>query len=368
MGGAQHVVHELVKNIDYTKYTVTIICTDYKTNSLLEQAMLRETSKERNSIIFINNQTFTGIKTRFKILNKIINRIRKYIDFVFNFVRLYKLLTKLNPDIIHAHQHGIWAGFWAISHGVPLVTTIHTNPEASFNRVSEKIIFYISFLLKKNTLVGISRYNSDLIKNYWKYNKVCFINNGIEIQDFYKKPHESFAFINVSRQDRNKNQILIINAFFRLYSEDKNIPMILYLIGDGDCHNALVQKTKEYKLENRIIFTGYIDSAKDYYAVSDVYISSAFREGLSLSALEAMAAGLPVIATDAGGVKELAQENGILINSNDEQGLCAAMKELRDNSELRLLKGQKSLEMVKDFSSAEMAKQYGELFEECIQR
>jgi glycosyltransferase involved in cell wall biosynthesis len=368
MGGAQHLIYELVKNIDYSKYAVTIICTDNKTNSLLEKTMLNEALNGRYTIIFLKERPYTRIKTRFTILNKIIYYIKTDILYISNIIIYLKLLNKIKPDIIHAHGHGIWAGFWTIPHGVPFIATVHTNPKASFHRISEKIILYISLFLKKIILVAISQYNCDLIKYHWKYKKVRCINNGIEIKDYYNKPHDKFAFINVSRQDKNKNQIIILNAFLRLYNENKNLPMLLYLIGDGDCHNLLVQKTKEYKLEDRIIFTGYIDSAKDYYAVSDVYISSSFREGLPLSVLEAMAAGLPVIATNVGGLKELVHENGILINNNDENELYLAMKKLRDNSNLRMLQGKKSLEMVKDYSAAEMTKQYCELFEECVKK
>jgi len=367
MGGAQHLVYELIKNIDFSAFSVTIICTDGTIDSLLETSMMQE-SNDYYSIIFLKNRYFIKIDTTIKLINKIFIKILKEISSIFIIFELYGILKKIKPDVIHAHQHGIWAAFWAIPHNVPIITTIHTNPKATFCYLTEKFFFYTTLLLKKNILVAISQYNYDLVKKHWKYSIIRWINNGIDINIFYSKQHDQFSFINVSRQDKNKNQLLIVNAFFRLFNENKKHQMLLYLIGDGDYHNLLVQKVKEYNLEEKVIFTGYIDSAKDYIAISDVYISSSHREGLPLSVLEAMAAGLPVIATDVGGVRELAQENGILIEDNDEDGLYTAMKELRDNKDIRLSKGKKSLEMVKDFSADEMTRQYSALYRECATR
>ena len=369
MGGAQHVVYELVKHIDCLKYNVTIICTDGNIGSLLETKMLKE-SHGGYSILFLKNRNTILVNTGITIVDKIINKIKRAIMDIGIIIELYDTLKKITPDIIHAHQHGIWAAFWAIPHRIPLVTTIHTNPEATFPRETERFIFYVTLLLRYNILVGISQYNSERIKTYWNLSDtyVRYINNGIEIHTFYTKPHETFAFINVSRQDENKNQSLILRAFARLCRENPKFPMKLYLIGDGVCHTFLKQEAQALEIQNWVEFTGYIPSARDYLSVSDVYISAAHREGLSLSVLEAMAVGLPIIATDVGGVRDLAQENGILIEDDDENSLYAAMRKMRDNRELREVKSRKSLEMVQAYSASEMARQYSMLYDVLVKR
>jgi glycosyltransferase involved in cell wall biosynthesis len=214
-------------------------------------------------------------------------------------------------------------------------------------------------------VVAISKYNHDRIKSYWHLNDSisCYINNGIEIDCFYTKQHEIFSYINTSRHDENKNQALIIRAFARLYFENTAIPMKLYLIGDGDIHERLKRLSVDLKIMNHVEFTGYIVSPKDYLAISDVYISSSHREGLSLSALEAMASRLPIIATDVGGVRDLAQDNGILIADNDEEGLYSAMKKLRDDAELRQGKAENSYKMVQAFSAKKMTEEYSALYD-----
>jgi glycosyltransferase involved in cell wall biosynthesis len=368
MGGAQHVVYGLIKNIDTKKYTITIICTDGQVHSLLENEILKEAVKRNFFVVFLKDHFIKKINTPFIILNKIINRIRQIVVDLSIIPELSKKLDDINPDLIHAHQHGMLAAYWAIARHIPLVTTIHTNPNAAFFREIERCIFRLAVFLKQITVIAISKYNHDRIKSYWHLDDSTarYINNGIEIDDFYTKPHDIFSFINTSRHDENKNQALIIRTFARLYFENTAMPMKLYLIGDGDTHQSLRHLASDLEIEDCIEFTGYISSPGEYLALSDVYISSSHREGLSLSVLEAMASRLPIIATDVGGVRDLAQENGILIADNDEEGLYAAMKKLRDNVELRQKKAEKSYEMVQAFSAKQMAEEYSALYDEIL--
>jgi glycosyltransferase involved in cell wall biosynthesis len=365
MGGAQHVVYELLKHIDTVKYNITVICTDGRVDSLLEKAMIGLAEERLFSIVFLKNHKFIGIQTRFIIFNKIYNKLRRIFIDLCIILDLTKELRKSNPDIVHAHPHGIWAFYWTVFHNVPMVTTIHTNPQATFPRETEKFGLKMSIFFHKNILIGISAYNMKLIKNYWRLadTDVGYVNNGIDLDNFYTKPHELFTFINVSRQDENKNQSLILKAFARLYWENPQFSMRLFLVGYGVTHFILKNLSKELKIDDMVIFTGYVSSSAEYLAISDVYISSAHREGLSLSVLEAMASNLPVIATDTGGVRDLAQENGILILDDDEEGLYHAMKSLRDNDELRIFKAGKSREIVRAFSAETMAKEYSLIYD-----
>jgi glycosyltransferase involved in cell wall biosynthesis len=365
MGGAQHVIYELLKHIDTAKYNITIICTDGRVNSFLEKAIISLSAERHFSIVFLKNRKFNMIKTKFIIFNKIYNKIKRiFLDYCI-ILDFTKKLQKLKPDIVHAHQHGIWAAYWTLFHNVPIITTIHTNPQATFPRETEKLILKLSLNLHRNILIGISAYNMRLIKNYWHLadTDVGYVNNGIDVDNYCTKPHELFTFINVSRQDENKNQSLILRAFARLYWENTQFSMRLFLVGDGVTHLILHNLSKELKIDTMIIFTGYVSSPAEYLAMSDVYVSSAHREGLSLSVLEAMASNLPIIATDVGGVRDLAQENGILIMDDDEEGLYLAMKTLRSDDELRIFKGNKSREIVQAFSSKSMAKEYSLIYD-----
>jgi len=366
MGGAQHVVYELARHLDKSKFKITIICIDGKVNSLLEKQMLEEQNNGSYSIVFLKKPLFLYINTPSKNINRILRRLFRIPSDLLLIPSLGRALKKTKPDIVHAHQHGIMAGYWTLFHGVPMLATVHTSPAVTFYREFEKIIFKLLVFYKRIIVVGISKFNSEIIKKYWRLNDgyVRFINDGVNIEDFYQKQHEIFTFINVSRQDKNKNQSLILRSFARLLRENPARPLKLILVGGGEAHEQLKEDTLKLRINEFVEFTGYVKNAKDYLAVSDVYVSSSHREGLSLSVLEGMASGLPVIATDAGGVRDLAQDNGILVADDDEDGMLAAMKKLLSDDELRLLMGKKSLEMVQSYSASVMAAKYAALYQE----
>jgi glycosyltransferase involved in cell wall biosynthesis len=365
LGGAQHVVHELARNLDKSKYRITIILLEGKVNSFLERQMTEEQNNGDYSLVFMKKPIFSYIKSS-NIFHRIVKRLLRFLSDLLIIPYLGREIKKTKPDIVHVHQRGILAGYWTLFHGVPLIATVHTSPEATFHRECEKLIFKTLVFFKRIAVAGISKFNSELIKKVWHLNDHCvrYVNNGINIADFYQKPHETFTFINASRQDKNKNLSLILRSFARLRHENPACPFKLILAGAGRTHEKLKEEAEKLGINELVEFTGYVKTAKDYLALSDVYVSSSHREGLPLSVLEAMASGLPVIATDVGGLKELVQSNGILVADDDEDGLFAAMKKLMTNDELCRLMGKKSLEMVKAYSASEMAAKYAELYEE----
>ena len=195
--------------------------------------------------------------------------------------------------------------------------------------------------------------------------KYAYVNNGIDLNRFYRKQHEDFTFINVARQDENKNQIAILKAFTELYEENKQIK--LYLVGGGPCHNMLQQEISKLGLDKVVTMPGNVSNVEGYYALADVYVQASHREALPLTTLEAMAAGLPIISTDVGGMKDIVKDNGILIPDNDDNALLCAMKKLLEceDSEVELLE-KSSRKIVQDYSSNEMAKKYGEIYSELL--
>jgi glycosyltransferase involved in cell wall biosynthesis len=366
IGGAQNVVYALVRHIDTEKYNITIICTDGRVDSLLEQKMLYESKIKNYSIIFLQKCSLHKTKTSVALFNKILNHLKQIFIDLKIIPELNRALDAIKPDLIHAHQHGMLAAYWAILHKVPVITTIHTNPNAAFHREIERAAFKLTLFRKCIKVIAISKYNHERIKSYWHLDDTnsLSINNGIDIDNYYHTPHEVFTFINSSRQDENKNQALILYAFVRLCTENRDRPLKLFLVGDGETHEALVSLAGNLGIADRVMFTGFVASPAEYLALSDVYVSSAHREGLSLSALEAMAARLPVIATDVGGVRDLAQENGFLIQDNDIDELCEAMKALMDNPDMCRIKGDISRSMVNEYSAWNMVKGYSAVYDE----
>ena len=249
-------------------------------------------------------------------------------------IKVLTHISKTKPDIIHAHLGGItFALPWAIIHRKPLIVTLHTTAEKAFSIKNEKMIR--RYIDKTNIkLVAVSKENQLAIQKYFRVDKskcLC-VNNGIDIERFYHNKTKKFTFLNVGRQDDNKNQQVIIKCFANLVKMNYDIQLIL--VGDGPNHENLRNQVINLGLEKEILFTGMVEDPFDYYINANCYIQSSHREAMPLSVLEAMASSLPIISTNVGGLKDVVDNsNGFLIDDNNEDVLFASMKKMLEMDE-----------------------------------
>ncbi len=333
VGGAQRVVSELVKNLDKTQIDLRVICCEER----VDTAMAREIEKVAQ-VVYLNTNGQNILK-RFKIV--------------------FKYLKEFRPDVVNTHlTPQLYAVPWGILHKKPIIITAHTKPEKAFVK---KIEFLIRWALRHSKLyiVAVSQENLRLIKNYFGVDesRCCYINNGIDIDAFYREEHENFTFINVARQDENKNQAAIIRCFAQLHKGHPDTRLIL--LGDGPCHDKLCGLRDELGLKNVIELPGSKSNVADYYARADVYVQASHREAMPMSVLEAMAAGLPIISTDVGGMRDVVQNNGYLYEDNDDDSLYDYMKNVLlmpriERESLSLASKKKS----EQYSSKSMAELY----------
>ena len=101
---------------------------------------------------------------------------------------------------------------------------------------------------------------------------------------------------------------------------------------------------------------------ENYLCNADIFVMSSLYEGVPLSILEAMAAGLPVVSTDVGGIKDIVTDNGILVPSEDSLAMEEAILKLINNPSLREEKGKKSLLNVQKYDVKNIAEQYTKLY------
>ena len=137
----------------------------------------------------------------------------------------------------------------------------------------------------------------------------------------------------------------------------------LTIVGDGPEKTELRKTTEKYNMESYVIFTGDVEDVEKYLSESDIFILPSIYEGLPLSILEAMASGLPVIASNVGGIPDIVKENGILVSVNDVNGLIKAAQKLIDSPILRQEMSSCSLALVKQFDISIIAEQYSKLYE-----
>lgn len=338
IGGAENMICELVHNLDKNKFDLRLYCLGLPCHTFLEK-------KVRKSGVKI---VFCGISGRVTVKK------------LYHFTRQ---ISEFKPDVIHTHISGtIYSLPYILTHPVRHIHTLHTAPELEFSKIIRKILAH-RYKSGKSILVTVSKENQELAQRAYGLSdkEVKYINNGVEVNKYYRKKHNNFTYINVGRQDVNKNQKIIIDAFYKLFKQYPDIRLIL--VGDGNQHDNLVERTKTYNLQNYVSFPGLVNNVEDYLAVADVYIQSSHTEGLPLSVIEAMAASLPIISTDVGGMPDIIRDNGILIGDNSIDELQIAMKKILCESVTRKSMEQKSKELAETYSSNSMANLYGCLYD-----
>jgi glycosyltransferase involved in cell wall biosynthesis len=176
---------------------------------------------------------------------------------------------------------------------------------------------------------------SDYDKNLALTEKICdearitTIHNGMPDIDQALLAHpakEPPQIIMTARFEIQKDHRTLFNALRQL----KDYPWKLKLIGDGPLMDKSKKAAVESGLEERIVFLGSRSDVAEQLAESQIFVLSSHWEGLPRSIIEAMRAGLPIVATDVGGCKELVApgENGFLFPKNDEGALLKVLKEL----------------------------------------
>ena len=331
-GGAQRVVSELIKNLDQKEINLRVICFGCRADT----AMAKEVEK-------IAKVEYLNISGRTAL----------------HFPKVFKSLNAFQPDVVHVHLSSqVFAIPWGFINRKPVIITAHAKPEKAFIKKVQPLIRW--GLNRGNVfIVAVSQKNLEVVKNYFETDErnCCCINNGIDINSFYRAKHDHFTFINVSRQDENKNQAAILRCFAKLHVENPDVRLLL--LGDGPCHEKLRELAKELGIEEAVFLPGAKDNVAEFLAVSDVYVQFSHREAMPMAVLEAMAAGLPVISSDVGGMRDIVHGNGYLIPDCEETVLFEYMKKLCLLPIEKMNKmGHISREIVQLYSADEMARKY----------
>lgn len=280
-------------------------------------------------------------------------------------------------DIIHCHSSkaGVAGRIASILNGVSQKSlyTPHGLATLSTEAVGYKalLIWLAEFLLGHLACQKVIAVSHDeqayMLKTFkFSHNKVKVIANGISLPNPSRSrqairqelgiPDDALVFGFTGRLTYQKNPELLLKAFHHL-----NHPQsYLLIVGTGELLDSLKQTTHP-----RVIFTGERTDVPDLLRVFDIFVLPSRYEGLSLAAMEAMAAALPIICTRTFGASELVEEgvNGLIVESENLQALTEAMRKLADSSDLRHSMSQAAkLRFEEKFSADRMMKSLRELY------
>jgi len=204
-----------------------------------------------------------------------------------------------------------------------------------------------------------------------KRNKIVIINNSINVQSVErfsmgsvnkKDSPDHFVISTAGRVAAEKNMAVLIKAFAMLR---KDLKAKLWIIGDGPERPHLESLAATLNVVNDVDFVGFQNNLYKFIKRSDVFVHTSLFEGFGNIILEAMACGVPVIATDCPfGPREIISNmnNGILVPVSDEVALMEAFKKVIEDHDLRTKLIDGARKCLIDFSTEKMVKQYEDVF------
>jgi glycosyltransferase involved in cell wall biosynthesis len=177
----------------------------------------------------------------------------------------------------------------------------------------------------------------------------------------------------VGRLDPIKDQITLLRAFNSLVKQSPRAGdgLRLVIVGGGDMQHELAQSVSDMRLNSLVTFAGASDDVASQLRTFDVFVLPSLNEGISNTILEAMATGLPVIATSVGGNPELVQQDvtGFLISAGDSEALARKLRYYLENPDVRREHGTAARNrVVNNFSMDSMVDHYVDLYDQAAEK
>jgi glycosyltransferase involved in cell wall biosynthesis len=291
-------------------------------------------------------------------------------DTIGNVTRIRGVLRDLRPHVLIT---GNWGTIeWAMANALPIARHIHTEdgfgPEERDRQLPRRA-WTRRIFLRRATVVVPSRTLCHIATEQWRLNptRVRYIPNGIDLVRYASAsaamlPGEGPVIGCVAALRAEKNLGRLIRAFHHVVAEQ---PARLVIVGDGPERSMLEQLVASLGLASRVLFAGHVPEPAPLYRAFSVFALTSDTEQMPMTVLEAMAAALPVAATDVGDIKEmLAPENRAFIVPRDDRALADAFLALLREPGLRRSVGAANRARAeRDYDQDVMFAQYAALFD-----
>ncbi len=336
-----------------------------------------ELKKNEHSLVFFGIEEIpeSYIQTC-KQLDIPYNYVKKINFFKRNFFsQLVQSLKEQKPDVIIVHSLPaiLPSLYYRLFHSGKVALVEHAS--LKLKRLIDHLYSFIGILFS-NKVVFLTPFTYTEMKNrmatLFPRKKVSIISNGIDT-DFYapnRKPiSEEFYIVTHCRFIPLKNIEMIISAFHQLITQnDYDVPLKLTIAGDGVLMNNYKSLTKQLKIEEHVLFPGFLDETHmlSILQKADLYINASSVETMSTSIMQAMSCGLPIIASNINGNRSLIEDNvnGKLFNQGVLSDLVNTMKLLIANERLRKRLGAEArMYAQSELSIQKTVNAYSQLFE-----
>lgn len=339
-GGAERFCVDLANALAKKGHNVTII-------SLSVQIPLRCELNNVNVICLKNN--------RFSVFLNIIALTQLFIRHKFQVIDTHLFLSSFyariaaffaRTAVIVTHEHTL----------TPWKKSYHRLLELLLSKITDKVICV-------SKTVAVKRIHDEKIN----ISKIDIIPIGIDLNRFkpkYPKWSKNVGF--VGRFVPAKNLFQVIEVYHRVQLFFPNTKLIL--IGDGPLRDVIEKTITARQLDGRIEITGFVKNVEDFLESISILILLSVREGLPVCILEAMAAGIPVVATQVGAIPEIIVngKNGFLVCINDVQGTSNIIVDLLRKDEMRKRMGENSQITAAKYDIKTIAQKTATLYESLL--
>lgn len=321
--------------------------------------------QNRFETILVGGALETGEKSRISLLREqgipvtTIPEMGRALSFWRDFkamIKLYRFIRQVKPDIVHTHtaKAGAVGRLAAWLAGVPVIIhTFHGHVfRGYFGFLKTQFFILMERLLARisSQIVVISPAQFKDIVEIFKIapgNKTSIIPLGFELDRFLSLrknnslrnwlnlPDDVFLLGIIGRLVPIKNHLLAIQALKRLLQT--GVPAYLCVVGDGELRAKLERHVNQYGLGAFVHFLGWRLDIENIYAGIDALLLTSQNEGTPVAIIEAMASGVPVVATNVGGVGDLIQDQitGMLCPPNDFDSLVTKIRQIFESNPLR---------------------------------
>ncbi|PIS07992.1 hypothetical protein COT78_00740 [Candidatus Berkelbacteria bacterium CG10_big_fil_rev_8_21_14_0_10_43_13] len=354
LGGGPSHVFGLLKSLDQKKFEPFLICP--------EGQLSNKVSQIKGVTIF-----HVPFKSKFDIVS--LFELQNYLT------KIKSSHDPFGPMVVHSH--GTRAGLFTSKVAPQSAFRIYTEHrwDADYHLKNPMTEFWQKFMLRRvlrrmNRVIAVSSsVQSFLINNdLATKEQAIIIPNAIELQTPNSKPRAIKAanrapvIGTIGNLNPQKGQIYLIEAMEEIL---KKFPLAtLEIVGEGELKESLKFKVESLKLERHITLLGRQKNVEKFFKKWDVFVLPSVAETFGIVVLEAMNAGVPIVATRVGGIPDIIEnrKNGLLIPSRDSKQLAKAVIELLDHPALAAKLKRGGIERVENFDWQKVIKEIEKVY------
>lgn len=334
---------------------------------LLNHGLLADKLKSSNINIHIFDETKNSTITIFK--------------------KIYSLLKKIKPDIIHTHRkkENIIGGITALLlRTTKSIRTVHGAPEYTPHiwQVKKYISQSLDILAGRylqNIIVSVSNELSVILMQRFPERKVRIVENGIDLNEVKNMSKQNISF----STDQNLKKIAIVGRLVsvkridifieiaRLLTSSTTDKYAFYIFGDGPLYNEISSSISKMGLQKHVLIMGFQENIPSYLSKMDLLLITSDHEGLPMTLLEAISLHVPVISHSIGGIPKVLKngECGILIQNQEPEEYVIAIKNILSSKErYSQISMQAYKHVQKNYSAFRTAEKYCDIYYELIKQ